>query len=179
MKKLCIKCHQEKERSLFSFRTDTKKYSNTCFECKSIYLKEYTEKRGKELSHAKRKWEIKNKDKIKASRLLKKDDWNKKRRERYKTDLVYRENIKEIVRKKLYGMKGGEFKRLHDDQNGLCKICKSEQYTKKSPRLYIDHSHNTGKVRGLLCHKCNTAIGLVNENIEILKEMIKYIKIHE
>lgn len=41
-------------------------------------------------------------------------------------------------------------------QNGLCKVCK------KSRRLVIDHCHTTGKVRGLLCHKCNTLISLLD-----------------
>lgn len=40
----------------------------------------------------------------------------------------------------------------------------------------VDHCHTTGKVRGLLCNNCNTALGLVDDKIEVLKRMIKYLK---
>lgn len=44
--------------------------------------------------------------------------------------------------------------------------------------LAVDHDHRTGKVIALLCHKCNAALGNVNDSIDILKEMISYIDKH-
>jgi hypothetical protein len=62
------------------------------------------------------------------------------------------------------------------NQNYSCYICDipEKELTKK---LAVDHCHKTGKVRGLLCNKCNTALGLFNDNINILKKAIKYLKI--
>lgn len=53
-----------------------------------------------------------------------------------------------------------------------CEICESNQ------RLSIDHDHVTGKVRGLLCSKHNTALGMVNDSIEELEGLIAYLRKH-
>lgn len=79
---------------------------------------------------------------------------------------------------------------LQEKQNSLCAICnnpetaKSHRNRTKSKdneetnikRLSIDHCHKTGKIRGLLCSKCNTALGLLKDSIEILEKSIKYLK---
>lgn len=71
-------------------------------------------------------------------------------------------------------MKKQRYERLSLIQNGSCAICGKKET--ESKKLVVDHNHKTGKVRGLLCHSCNTALGLVKEDIEILKKMIKYIE---
>ena len=58
-------------------------------------------------------------------------------------------------------------------QNNKCLICHTEFKTMKS--TYIDHNHITGKVRGLLCVKCNSGIGYLNDDINLLKEAINYL----
>ena len=73
---------------------------------------------------------------------------------------------------KNYGISIAEYKVLYDNQKGKCAICeKSENAISSSglKPLAIDHSHQTGKVRGLLCTKCNTAIGLFEEDKRVLK----------
>jgi len=73
-----------------------------------------------------------------------------------------------------------EYNQMVLNQNNKCKICKKEETAKhkngKIKRLAIDHNHKSGKPRGLLCGKCNTAIGLLNESIELFEESIKYLK---
>lgn len=69
------------------------------------------------------------------------------------------------------GLQQDEFLQISKKQKGKCLICK-----KKVVRLCIDHNHKTGKVRGLLCQNCNAALGMVDENINVLKDMIRYIK---
>lgn len=61
-------------------------------------------------------------------------------------------------------------------QKNLCLICNQEQSGGKG--LAVDHCHKTGKVRGLLCDKCNTSIGLMRESVDILKSAIKYLEEH-
>lgn len=60
-------------------------------------------------------------------------------------------------------------------QEGRCKICNKHQSEFKR-KLAVDHDHKTNEVRGLLCNKCNTGIGLLKEDLEILKSAISYIK---
>ena len=72
---------------------------------------------------------------------------------------------------KLYGITQEEYLRLVYECNGKCEICGKEL---KVP--YIDHNHNTGKVRGLLCPKCNFGIGQFNDNIDLLELAIKYLR---
>ena len=71
-----------------------------------------------------------------------------------------------------YGIDCKEYEDLVKKQKGKCAICKKE-YLKK---LYIDHNHSTNKVRGLLCPSCNMTLGLVYEDIGILKNMISYLE---
>ena len=65
-------------------------------------------------------------------------------------------------------------------QDNKCAICKKEEAAKhqngKIKRLSVDHHHDSGKIRGLLCTKCNTAIGLFKESTEILLSAIEYLK---
>lgn len=58
----------------------------------------------------------------------------------------------------------------------LCKRCKiSKSLEEFHKKLSVDHCHKTGKVRGLLCSNCNTAIGLLKEDINVLKNAINYL----
>ena len=60
-------------------------------------------------------------------------------------------------------------------QKGQCVICKTHQ-SELNIRLAVDHDHRTGKIRGLLCQRCNQAIGLMNESTKILKEAVDYLE---
>ena len=70
------------------------------------------------------------------------------------------------------------------EQNNVCAICKQAEsivngpVNKKPKRLAIDHCHTTGKIRGLLCHKCNVSIGAMADSVERLKSAIAYLEKH-
>jgi len=62
-----------------------------------------------------------------------------------------------------------------------CAICGRKLGHKKGrsglpSRLVIDHEHKTGKIRGLLCSRCNSGIGIFEEKIELLEAAIKYLE---
>jgi hypothetical protein len=76
----------------------------------------------------------------------------------YKSKPEIREKIKDRRLKKKYGISLKEFTKLSENQFDSCAICQ-----KKEP-LCVDHCHETGKIRGLLCTKCNTAIGFFEED---------------
>lgn len=69
-----------------------------------------------------------------------------------------------------FGLLWDEYESLKAQQGGRCLICKEEK------KLGVDHDHSTGKVRGLLCSNCNSAIGMLNDNVELLKAAIAYLK---
>jgi hypothetical protein len=80
-----------------------------------------------------------------------------------------------------YGISVEEFDALLLSQGGCCAICGSSdsQMRKKKGKLTgcfaVDHDHETGKVRGLLCGHCNTGLGLLRDNVEILKKALVYL----
>jgi Recombination endonuclease VII len=59
------------------------------------------------------------------------------------------------TRAKQLGVSDNEYARLLEAQGGGCAICGAKPKTR---RLHVDHDHKTGKVRGLLCHRCNRAL---------------------
>jgi len=75
--------------------------------------------------------------------------------------------------KSKYGISHEQYKQLWDSQGGVCKICKREET--KGKWLSVDHCHNSLAVRGLLCHNCNSAIGLFEDNIDRLLSAIEYL----
>ena len=77
--------------------------------------------------------------------------------------------------KRVFGISLDEYNTLLEEQEYKCAICgKSEEENKK--RLAVDHCHKTNKVRKLLCHHCNCALGMVNDDEEILVSMLSYLK---
>lgn len=68
-----------------------------------------------------------------------------------------------------------EYARLFNLQGGRCAIC-GKSYKDESQMLAVDHDHKTGKIRGLLCRKCNFAIGLLQENPVFLLKALLYLK---
>jgi len=78
---------------------------------------------------------------------------------------------------KQYGLTKDDYQRLISRCSGLCEICRCPPVTKV--RLVIDHDHATGKVRGLLCDKCNTAIGKLGDSTGSLFAAIDYLCRHD
>ena len=85
---------------------------------------------------------------------------------------------------KKFNISLNQYKKMLKEQNGQCLICGRDfddiyRNPKKNHIYYtprIDHDHKTGKVRGILCHHCNTALGSFYENPLILVRAIKYLK---
>ena len=74
-----------------------------------------------------------------------------------------------------YGITIEDYNKMFVDQEGKCRGCDKHQ-TEFKIRLAVDHCHQTGKVRGLLCGNCNRALGLVHDNYKILNNLINYLK---
>ena len=82
-----------------------------------------------------------------------------------------------------YGITTQDYDALLRQQGGVCAICGNGEpdahgRTGKKFRLSVDHCHDTGAVRGLLCQKCNRAIGLLNDDPIRLRKAISYLLFH-
>lgn len=74
-----------------------------------------------------------------------------------------------------FGLTLEQYQEMFDAQNGLCAIC-GQPSSKKM--LGVDHDHETGAIRQLLCHNCNVVIGLARENVTVLANAIQYLTKH-
>jgi hypothetical protein len=75
----------------------------------------------------------------------------------------------------LYGITLDDYDQMLVEQNDCCYICNAHKDDSKKG-LSVDHDHETGKVRKLLCGPCNTALGLVKEDVNIMKKLIEYVE---
>lgn len=71
-----------------------------------------------------------------------------------------------------FGINVNQYQLMLKEQNGACYICN----TSESRDLAIDHCHTTGKVRGLLCSKCNTALGLLKDDVALFDRAKEYLQ---
>ena len=78
--------------------------------------------------------------------------------------------------KKTYGISLLEKNKILKNQGSLCNICKKEIKTERDKN--VDHCHKTGKVRSILCCKCNLGIGYFDDNVQNLKNAVQYLKQH-
>ena len=76
-----------------------------------------------------------------------------------------------------YGLSSAEWQEFFDEQKGKCLICDTHQSDLKQT-LNVDHCHETGRVRGLLCGPCNQALGIMKDDKENVLRMVKYIDSH-
>lgn len=74
---------------------------------------------------------------------------------------------------RIYGLAPGEYQQMLDRQDGRCAICGNKPVT---IRLAVDHDHTTGRVRGLLCRRCNRALGLWEGDPQKMRNLISYVR---
>ena len=95
-------------------------------------------------------------------------------RERYHKD---KERARKNMYKYLYGITLKQYGDILEQQHGVCAICKELPKGRKGHRtaLVPDHNHETGKIRALLCHKCNVMLGKIENNIVLTYKMLEYL----
>ena len=76
-----------------------------------------------------------------------------------------------------YGITIEDYNDMFEKQKGVCKICALPQTNKRFNHLCVDHDHETGKVRGLLCDPCNRAIGLFKDDPRLLNKASQYLRV--
>ena len=109
-----------------------------------------------------------------SNRLLAKKRYHKSNKKKHI------QRARETHYKIKYGITIKEYNKIYKKQKGVCAICGlPESLIMRTGiiHLSIDHNHKTGKIRGLLCHRCNRALGYFNDNPFLLVKAIKYLKV--
>ncbi len=153
--KFCSKC--KKEKSLEDFSIDHFTRIGRRSHCKKCCNK----------TARKRYWKNPKKARTDAKNRYKNRNLQKTKKRYRKKDL-----------KKKFGITIGKYDEMFENQNGVCAICNKPETAIRQglpANLAIDHDHQTGQIRGLLCARCNTMIGLAKENITTLTHAISYL----
>lgn len=150
--KTCTKCKTNKKLEEFSKRkASSDGLNHWCKSCVSINNKRWLEENLDKKKEMQNEWQRNNPDKRRNNEL-----------------------------KNKYGITKEEYDAMLLSQNNKCKICNKEELSKGRSgdirKMAVDHCHETNKIRGLLCAKCNKALGLLNDDIEVLNNAIKYLE---
>jgi hypothetical protein len=166
--KTCRDCSEKKPLDQFPLRNG--KPDTWCLACRKIYQQKSWAKRREHHSEWRKNWYKNNRQ-----------EHLNKCRERYqkrdKAELRFKGWKNKL--KSLFNMTVEEYQMILEEQNNVCAICGEPEKIKKSDetqRLSVDHDHKTGKVRGLLCHACNTGLGKFKDSTELMQKAIAYIQ---
>jgi hypothetical protein len=78
-----------------------------------------------------------------------------------------------------FGITSNDYEEMYQKQQGSCAICGTTEFNySRGKRPHIDHCHQTGRVRGLLCGHCNIGIGQFFDNVDLLQNAITYLQKH-
>lgn len=132
--------------------------------------KAYRESNREKIQAYSKEWRATNSDHVKAYAKTKHAE------EASRDD--YQQRYWEKNLKAFYKMNISEFNELWESQSGLCAICKHPMAPRGRTKdaVAVDHNHQTGAVRGLLCRGCNHGIGCLKDSPEVLKAAIKYLE---
>jgi len=86
----------------------------------------------------------------------------------------YKLHKKNYELQKLYGITIKDYNSMLEQQNNKCKLC--ENSFQQNKKIHVDHCHNTGKIRGLLCVSCNRGLGYLKDDKDLLLKAVKYLK---
>lgn len=163
--KTCTRCNTSHDIDQFPVRNKhTGRRHSWCGQCLKEYKAKRWETNKEDMKAYKKKWYEKNKESQKA-----------KCRERYHSGdkIRHAENVwrNKLIRE--FGITQEQYELMLSEQSGVCKICGQTD----NRRLAVDHCHDTGRVRGLLCRHCNTAIGLFGDDPSLLRKAADYLEL--
>lgn len=158
--KTCKTCGEEKAGEAFGVDRSTKDgLRASCKACLKQqgchYYRGWTEERRAQAREYSRQWRINN-------------------------PVAYKKAYIKSMRKRKYGVDEDTYQRMLEEQGHRCAICGHEEKLKSNgvdvDNLSVDHNHRTGAIRGLLCHNCNRALGLLADDPQRLAAAIVYLR---
>ncbi len=131
------------------------------------YQKKWNEENKDRVSLLKKEYKLKHKERLKAINDLYQKEYNKL----HKDDKTEYDNKNKLrVAAKKYDVTVEFLQELINKSNNKCEICRKER------KLCVDHDHKTGKVRSMICRKCNSALGMIEDDPQIALSLSSYIQ---
>lgn len=172
--KVCVRCHKPKPLGEFNIHNVARGYHrNFCKECQNEWAKKWRETPDGQEYHKT----------YNEGHREKQTEYRQIYREAFLDSPELQTKQKDYLRrwglKNNFGITLEEYEKMLSAQDGKCAICGTDKPYKRSKlqsNFSVDHDHVTGKVRGLLCFRCNTGIGHFQDNIDLMKEAIVYLQ---
>lgn len=130
-------------------------------EARRAYEAEYRRKNGAKVREKGRKFYARNRE----QQVIRTQIWQDNNPEKVKA--------RKDVRGRKHGLKAGDFERMLEEQEGCCALCGDPLDPKHT---HIDHCHETGDVRGLLCRPCNVGLGMFHDSPDEMRRAILYLE---
>jgi hypothetical protein len=159
MSKACTKCKEVKVFTDFYKSRSNSGYRSWCKQC--------TLNRDKERYHTDEEYKLSKTVKVRHKWNTDPEAWSKRQLTVRKSHL-----------KRHYDMTLEQYQELFDSQQGCCAICGEHHTNVPHSQLMVDHCHETGRVRQLLCDLCNTALGKFKDKPELLDKAAAYLRKH-
>lgn len=165
--KTCTGCANTKPLADF-YTSSTGKAKGRCKACTLERQRQWRRENPDGANAASRAWQLRNPERV-----------QERRRRYYEADRVgQRERTRRATLIRQYGITVEQFDELMAAQGARCAICRITQaeYMEATKRRFaVDHDHKTGRVRGLLCNQCNTALGLLRESPALVERAADYL----
>ena len=171
-------CEQQNPQSLTNFYKKCEAgdgLSSNCKSCGKRTRDRWRKNNSEKIREGKENWRLNNLDRVKKNNLR----WRRENPERIRGQRL---KLKGYWPEFTWEQCSEEFNRMLVKQNGVCEICSQPEvstFRGKIRDLAVDHNHKTSKVRGLLCQKCNHALGLLKENKKSFQKAIEYLEFYE
>lgn len=163
--KQCSKCLESKLLTEFNKRTISKDGLNPiCRPCISILQST------PHIKNLRKEWAKVNRDKLLVQKRA-----SRKKPHRVLVETDYRLRVK-------YGISLNDYDNMLKHQDNKCAICEQVETRErrgKLQKLSVDHNHKTGKVRGILCDRCNLCIGQLEDNPQLFIKASNYLQRHK
>ncbi len=171
--KTCIKCRMVKPNNNEFFpKRKGVILRNECKKCNSRYQVTWSENNRVRSREIKAKYAKANPEKHRGDI---ENDNRRSKEWREKNPEAFKLNIRKAHLQTTYGLTLEDYDNMLNDQNGSCAICGTTD-TGKWKHFCVDHNHNTGEIRSLLCKSCNFLVGTVEGKRELLNSAKHYVE---
>lgn len=134
-----------------------------------VAAKRWAQNNKERVSAAARAWQLRNPEKVRENAKRWRQNWTPEQRD------LYLGRQRERTFKQRYGLTLADYKDMLVKQGGHCVLCSRTPEQERYGRLNVDHCHETGRVRGLLCTPCNHALGMLGDNVAGLQKAVEYL----
>jgi hypothetical protein len=166
--KRCTKCGATKPADAFGRYGRGRRA--VCGPCHSASTVEWQRSNPAKYSEKQKRWRAANKDRIRG---YKTKPWSEYTPEQ-KARKAATSRVRHLQRK--FGITLEQWQEMHDRQGGVCAICRIPGRVGRHGKLQVDHCHETGRIRGLLCGPCNVALGIFGDTADALARVLRYVR---